>query len=184
MFGFKKRKIKQQIAESEEQPFLKLPLIDETDFSPATIAEYINNDVPVVAVFDPTKKMETNGKWNINALIGAQMNGLNPSVSMYRKEGPFLCDYKAYTTEADGILHFVLYNVYEMKNSNIMYLYNNDLKDACELYHDDAHLMATQQYYMHDFTEQEGLDFFRNNPSERCIYIGHDRLIKKSDTNL
>lgn len=176
MFGFRKRKKRQ----SEEEHFLKLPLLDPNQLSPAIIADYINNGTPIVAVFDPKKDLT----WSLDTMSRIQMNGLNPSVSIYRKEGPFLCNYRAYTSLGDGILHMVLYYIYEMKNSNIMFIYNEELKDASEIYHDDEHLIAKQEYYVHDFTEEEGLEFFKKNPNERCIYIGESRLVKKSDVEM
>ena len=176
MLFFKKRKKQQQ---NIDEPFLTLPLLEKKDLSPATIAEYINKDIPIVAVFNVEKKM----KWDINTLSRIQMNGLNPSVSMYRKEGNFLYNYRAFTSLGDGLLHFVLYYVYEYKNSNIMYLYNDELKDAAEIYYDKEKLMTKQIYYANDFSVEEGLEFFVKNPDKRCIYIGESRLVKKSDIN-
>lgn len=176
MFGFGRKK-----PQPEEQHTLKLPLIEQKDFTPDKIAEYLRSDIPILAVYDPTKKTQIDGHWSFEMLLGAEMNGLRPSVSMFRKEGPFLCNYKAYKFDGDPVFHFILYEVYEMKNSNIMDLCNTKLREAYELYHDDDKMVETQMFYDNDFTEEEGLETFRKHPNVRTIYIGKERLIKKSD---
>ena len=176
MFGFSKKK-----PQSEEQHTLKLPLIEDKDFTPAKIAEYLRSGIPILAVTDPTKKTQIDGHWSLEMLLGVEMNGLQPTVSMYRKEGPFLCKYRAYKFENDPIYHFILDKVYEMKNSNIMELCNRDLREACELYHNAGQWVENQMYYVHDFTIEEGLEFFQNHPNERYIYIGKERLLKKNE---
>ena len=176
MFGFGKKKL-----QSEKKHTLKLPLLESKDFTPDKIAEYLRSGIPILAVTDPSKQTQIDGHWSFEMLVGVEMNGLRPSVSMYRKEGPFLCKYRAYQFEGDPTLYFVLWNVYEMKNSNIMELCNRDLREACELYHDDEKKIETQVFAPNDFTEEEGLEFFRNHPKERSIYIGKDRIVKQTE---
>ena len=175
MFDFGKKK-----PQPEEQQTLNLPLLESKDFTADKIAEYLRNDIQIKTETNKNKKAKIDGHWNFEMLVGVEMNGLGPSVSMYRKEGPFLCKYRAYQFEGDPALYFVLWNVYEMKNSNIMELCNRDLREACELYHDDDKKVETQVFAPNDFTEEEGLEFFRNHPKERSIYIGKDRIVKQT----
>lgn len=167
---------------AKEQKTLTLPLIEAKDFTPDKIREYLINEIPILAVTDPKKKTQIDGHWSFEMLIGVEMNGLKPSVSMYRKEGPFICQYRAYKFDEDPTFHFILSHVYEFKNSNIMELYNNELREAVELYHDDEKVVETQNYYAHDFTVEEGLEFFAKNPKARSLYIGKERLILKNNT--
>lgn len=164
----------------KKQHILTLPLLNPKDLKPDKIAEYLQNDIPIVAVTDPIKQSQTNGRWNFEMLIGMEMNGLRPSLTLYRKEGPFLCKYRAYDFQGHPSLYFLLWDVFEMKNSNIFELCNGDLKDAFEIYHDDQKQTETQIFLPNDFTMQEGLNFFKNNPDQRSIHIGKNRIIKQN----
>lgn len=177
MFGFFKKQKKS--VSPEEKKTLTIPIFSDEDFTIDNIATYLRNGTPILTVYDPRK---AHNSMTFNLLFGVENNGLNPSVYMYRKEGKLLCCYTSFQFEDDRTLHFMLLKVWEFKNSNIMELFNSDLKDADEIYHDDENVVASQRYYVHDFTEEEGIEYFTNHPMERSIYIGKDRLVKKETT--
>lgn len=177
MFGFFKKQKKS--VTPEEKKILTIPIFNDEDFTIDNIATYLRNGTPILTVYDPRKAHDS---MTFNFLLGIENNGLNPSVYMYRKEGNLLCCYTSFQFEGDRTLHFMLLKVWEFKNSNIMELFNSDLKDADEIYHDDENVVASQRYYKHDFTEEEGIEYFKNHPKERSLYIGKERLVKK-ETN-
>lgn len=177
MFGFFKRQKKAILP--EEKHTLTIPIFTDEDFTIDNIATYLRNETPILTVYNPQKAHDS---VTFNLLLGIENNGLNPSVYMYRKEGSLLCCYSSFQYEGDSTLHFMLYKVWEFKNSNIMELFNTDLKDADEVYHDDENVVASQKYYVHNFTEEEGIEYFKNHPKERSLYIGKERLVKKEDT--
>lgn len=166
------------------QTTLDLPVIKEQYFTFEHIADYLHGGVSIIAVFDPCKKFQVDGHWASNVLLATEMNGLQPSISLYRKEGAYLCDYKAFKFENDSLYHFMLYKVYEMKNSNILELINSDFREAYELYVDTKNWAENQSYYLHDFTEEEGLEFFKTHPKDRFLFIGRERLIKKENVEM
>lgn len=179
MFGIFRKKPRNVPTETHT---LTIPLIEDKDRKVDVIADYMHKGTPILAVFNPTKKaMKDNGSWSINVLFGVEMNGLNPSVSMYRREGQLLCNYKAYVFPNQP-LHFMLYEVSEFKNSNIMKLVNEELGDAYELYHDDDRICETQQFLVHDLTEEEALKYLKSHPDKRTMYVGKERCVKKEDS--
>lgn len=176
--------LKRFFLKKSEQTTLDLPVIKEQYFTFEHIADYLHGGVSIIAVFDPNQKFQVDGRWSFNALLAAEMNGLQPSISLYRKEGSFLCNYKAFKFENDPLYHFMLYKVYEMKNSNIMELINSDFREAFELYIDTKNWAEKQLYFLHDFTENEGQEFFKMHPNERFLFLGKERLVKKEKAEM
>lgn len=178
MFDFLKKKKSVPDNSAKRRP-LNLPVISEKDNTPEKIAEYLKNGVPIWAWYNAMDKpVDTNGNWNLNALLALEKGSLD-GFAMFRKEGEFLCKYTLEIFKNGEELHLRLEQIRELKNSNIMEIINGDLAEAYEIYHDDENIAATMSYYCHDITAEKAKIHLAN---KRIMYVGEEHFIKKSES--
>lgn len=177
MFDFLKKK-KNVPDNSEKRHLLNLPVITEKENSPEKIAEYLKNGIPIWAWYNAKDKcVDENGNWNVNALLTLEKGWID-GFAMFRKEDDFLCKYTLEIFEKGEELHLRLDQIREFKNSNIMEIYNGDLHEAYELYHDDENVAATMSFYCHNITSKEAKKYLTHN---RIMYVNEENFIKKSE---
>ncbi len=171
MLGLKRKK-----KASDRPPLFDLPMLAEKEIRPEIIHEYLAQGTPVWAVYDPQKKAYKNGKMLYNVLLGVELNGLIPTVSILFKKGKYLYDYWAITNGRE--MYFHLFRVYVFKPSLIMEICNEELSEACEVYHDDGNVAKGQLYLPHDVTTQELDNYFATHRDENRMYVGKERIKK------
>lgn len=172
MFDFF-RKSKKISVQAGEQHSLPLSPIEGNDLSVATIAQHLRNETPLIAVYNPLNSTET----SLVMLLGVERNGLTPSITMYKKIHDLLCVYQAFQFDEQPQLYFMLYKVLNFRNSNLIEIYNSELKYASELYYDDQGFADAQLYFAHNFKCEEAYCYFRNNTTAREFFVGRERLI-------
>ena len=129
----------------EERHPLPLPEIPEDKFNAVGIAELLRGGSVLWAWYDLLKKYNWNAALNF-------VGNCTDTFAVYRVEGNFLVKYIAMVAEDQFFLK--LSEVQRMSNSNVMELFNSDLKDAYRVYFDDEGLTENLQYFIHDLTDE------------------------------
>lgn len=165
LFGTKKHKPE---SDGERHP-INLPEIPEDKFNAVGIAEMLRGGSVIWAWYDLIKK------YNVNALVNFVGNATD-TFAVYRVEGEYLVKYIVHV--ANKQFYLKLSEVQRMSNSNVMELFNSDLKDAYRVYYDDEGLSEQVHAFVHDVTEEMIEAELQN---KRVMVVTDDHFMKKED---
>ena len=160
--------LQKKTSKSKERKPLNLPEIPTDKFTPAEIAEMINNGIPI---WTWTNILEN---YNITAISNMQGNCLD-GFAMYRKEYDLLVKYVAVVCQELETMTMKISDICKCTNSNIMELYNSDLKDSYKVYYDNVGLTNEVRYFVHDLDYEKIVAYLKNN---RVMYVSDEHFIK------
>lgn len=165
LFGSKKHK---PVSDGERHP-INLPEVPENKFNAVGIAEMLRGGSAIWAWYDLVRK------YNVNALMNFVGNATD-TFAVYRVEGEYLVKYIVVVGKDEFVLK--LSEVQRMSNSNVMELYNSDLKDAYHVYYDDEGITETLQSFVHDVTDEM---IEAELQTKRVMVVTDDHFKKRED---
>lgn len=162
---------KKKPTKPKERKPLNLPEVPADKFTPADIAEMINNGTPIwtwTSILD---------NFNVTAMLNMQGNCLD-GFAMFRKEHDLLIKYVAVVCQDLQSMTMKITEICKCTNSNIIELYNTELKDAHKVYYDDLGLTEEVRYFVHDLEYEKIAAYLEKN---RVMYVGEEHFIKNPD---
>lgn len=160
--------IKKQTSESDgERHPINLPEVPEDKFNAVGIAELLRGGSTIWAWYDLIKKK------NVHAMMNYTGNAAR-TIAVFRVEDDYLVKYIAYVGKNEVCMK--LSEIQRMTNSNVMELYNADLKDAFHVYYDDQGLTESLQSFVHDVTDEM---IEAELQTKRVMVVTDDHFIRK-----
>ncbi|SHI97089.1 hypothetical protein SAMN02745229_03914 [Butyrivibrio fibrisolvens DSM 3071] len=161
---------KKKPAPKTERKPLNLPEVPADKMNPADIVQMLSEGTPI---WTWTSIMD---KYNYTAMLNMQGNCLD-GFAMFRKEEDLLIKYVG-VIGSDKKMIMKITEVQLFKNSNIMELFETELKDAYRVYYDDEHLTENLSFFCYDVTYDEMKKYLEGN---RVMYISEDHFMKKPE---
>lgn len=178
MLKFGRKKTTPKPDNIEHRRPLNLPVIPEKDITPEKIAEYLKKGIPIWTWYNPMAKSSGQTSDFIQLALAMEGGALD-GFAMFRIEDNLICRYNAVFVGHEMQLNLKLYEIRELKNSNIVELFNSDISTAYEVYHDDDNLAAETLCFVHDITQEMALDYLKDH---RVMYVSDAHFKKKTDT--
>lgn len=168
MFNLWKKKMD---SGAERHP-LNLPEIPEEKMNSADIVKMLSAGIPIwtwCSLMD---------KYNVSALTNIRGN-CEDGFAMFRKEEDLLVKYVG-NISSDQKMVMEIAEVSLFKASNVLELFETELKDAYKVYYDEDHLTEDLLYYCYDVTYEDMKEFLKTH---RVMSISKDHFIRKDSAS-
>ena len=152
---------------AEHRP-LNLPEIPEDKFNPVEIAKMLKSGVVIWAWYNMVDHFSFTGFYNLTG-------GMIDSFALFRTEEDFLVKY--IIDRQDDVFYAKIHEITYFRNSNVMELFNSELRDAYRVYYDDQGYSEQLNSYAHNITDAMVKKELTNS---RVMYVTDDHFIRQA----
>lgn len=164
--------VKKKKPSGEERHPLNMPEIPKEKMNPADIVKMLSSGIPIwtwCSILD---------KYNDTALTNIRGKCLD-GFAMFRKEEDLLVKYIG-NINSNQEMVMAISEVSLFKASNVLELFETELRDAYKVYYDDEHLTESLSYYCYDVTYEDMKKFLETH---RVMGIGEDHFLRKDSAS-